>query len=390
VVVQGERVRVGVVGLGLIAQAVHLPNLHTLRAQFRVTHVCDVSPGLAATIADELPGTIRSGADWHALVADPGVDAVLVLTPGSHGEIALAALACGKHVFAEKPLAYSVAEAQACSAAAQAAGRVLQVGYMKLYDPLLGRARRELAGLGDLAVVRVTVLHPTDECQFDHLAVHRAGPVVQDLVDRGTAYSADRVEEALGGSALGLRSVYENVLLGSVVHELSLLRGLGLGLPDRFDFVSIEPPVTRDVPASPPRILAVGRLPTGAQLQLSWNWVPDYPEYTEEVAVFGSAGRLYLDLAGPYLAHHRSRLRVQTAQSGLRQDVVHFAGHTTAFVHELESFASSIRTGSPPLSDAAGAAQDVACLQALVVQAGTPRGLAVGGEAGRLAEGVPA
>ena len=84
--VENEQVRVGVVGLGLIAQAVQLPNLHTLRRQFRVTHVCDVSPDLAATIADELPGLVRSGADWRALVTDPDVDAVMVLTPGSHGE----------------------------------------------------------------------------------------------------------------------------------------------------------------------------------------------------------------------------------------------------------------------------------------------------------------
>jgi len=386
--VEGERLRVGVVGLGLIAQAVHLPNLATLRGLLQVTHVCDVSADLAATIAQALPGTVRASTDWQDVVADPEVDAVLVLTPGSHGNVVLPALAAGRHVFAEKPLAYSVAEAQACAAAAQAAGRVLQVGYMKMHDPMLDRARSVLDDLGDLAVVRVTVLHPTDECQFDHVAVHRAATVDQELVAQGVAYSAARLDDALGSSAPGLKALYENVLLGSVVHELSVLRGLGLGLPSRFDFVSVDPPVTVAAPPGPPRILAVGSLPSGPQLQLSWNWVPDYPEYTEEVAVFGSAGRLYLDFPGPYLADSRSRLRVQTADGGLRKDSVSFANHATAFVHELESFAENVRHGRHPLSDASGAAQDIACLQALLATAGAQHGLGLDGEAARLTVGA--
>ena len=386
--VEGERLRVGVIGLGLIAQAVHLPNLATLRRLLRVTHVCDVSPDLAATVADELPGVVRTSTDWRDVVADPEVDAVLVLTPGSHGEVALAALAAGRHVFAEKPLAYTVAEAQDCAAAAQAAGRVLQVGYMKMYDPMLDQARRVLADLGELAVVRITVLHPTDECQFDHMAVHRALHVDRGLLDRSLAYSAARLQDALGRSPEGLKSLYENVLLGSVVHELSVLRGLGVGLPSGFDLVSVDPPVTLDAPPGPPRILAVGPLPSGGQLQLSWNWVPDYPEYTEEVAVFGSAGRLYLDFPGPYLADSRSRLRVQTADGGLRKDSVSFANHTTAFVHELESFAENVRHGRHPLSDASGAAQDIACLQALLATAGAQHGLGLDGEAARLTVGA--
>jgi predicted dehydrogenase len=381
--VTGERIRLGVVGLGLIAQGVHLPNLQTLRRHFAITHVCDVSIVLAATVADELPGTVRSSSDWHDVVADPNVDAVLALTPGSHGDLALAALRAGKHVLSEKPLAYSVAEALECDAAASAAGRVLQVGYMKMYDPAVRRARDELSHLGDLRVVRVTVLHPTDECQFDHVRLHPAPAPDQVLINRSAAYTASRIDEALGEGAPGLRLLYQNVLLGSVIHELSLLRALGLGLPERFDFVSVDPPLTDADPEGPPRILAVGRLPGGAQLQLSWTWVPDYPEYTEELAVFGSAGRLFVDLAGPYLADHRSRLRVQRMDDGQRQDAEYLSNHTTAFVLELEAFAVAVRHGGRPVADAAGAAEDVAALQRMLSSAGARQGLQVAGEAGR-------
>ena len=53
-------IRVGIVGLGLIAQGVHLPNLATLRDTYQVVHVCDVSLDRAVAVADGLPGQVRT------------------------------------------------------------------------------------------------------------------------------------------------------------------------------------------------------------------------------------------------------------------------------------------------------------------------------------------
>ena len=370
-----ESIRVGVIGLGLIAQGVHLPNLLTLRDTFTVVHVCDVSGDRARAVADGLPGVVAASTDWMDVIADPQVDAVLILTPGSHGDVAQAALAAGKHVFSEKPLAYSIAEAGRIERAAADRGLVAQVGYMKMHDPIVGRARHEISRLGTLRVVRVTVLHPTDECQFEHVNLHPSVFPDSALIERGTRYSAQQLVEALADSAPGVAGLYENVLLGSVIHELSLLRGLGIDLPDSFDFVSVDPLLSDPNPDGPPRIHAVAPLPNGAQLQLSWNWVPDYPEYTEEVAVFGSAGRLHLAMPGPYLPAHRAYLQVQTLDGDERSDATHFAGHKTAFVAELEAFGRSVRHGDPVLSDVAGARIDIAVLQKMAVAAGRREGL---------------
>lgn len=376
-------IRVGVVGLGLIAQGVHLPNLATLRDRFRVTRVCDASAGLAAAVADQLPGPVVACTDWRDLVTADDVDAVLVLTPGTHTDPVLGGLQAGKHVLAEKPLAYSVAAVERLAAAAKDAGRVLQVGYMKMHDPLVAPAREHLDRLGELRTVRVTVLHPNDDVQFAHVALQQFGDADAGVVARGTERNRAEVAEALGETVPGVRAVYENVLLGSVVHEASLLRALGLGLPDRLDFVDIDPPLTDPAPARPPRILAVGRLPGpdgkgGAQLQLSWNWLPDHPEYREEVLVLGEAGRLTLDLPGPYLPAHRSALRVESVdEAGTRHDLHLVPDHSTAFVRELDAFARSITEGAPVLSDAAGAAADLTFLQALVASAAHRAGLPV-------------
>lgn len=374
-------IRVGVVGLGLITQGVHLPNLETLRANFVVTHVCDASPSLALAVAERLPGDVAATDDWSRVVSDPGVDAVLVLTPGSHGEIVAGALRAGKHVFAEKPLGHSRAEIEGLIALARDTDRVLQVGTMKAHDDIIAPARAAIARIGTVRVARVTVLHPTDECQFEHVNLLPADSPNPDVVAAGRTYTEARNDEAVADSSLGVRRLYADVLLGSVVHEMALLRALGLGLPDSWDFVSIEPALGDAPPLEPPRIMAVGQLPGGVQAQLSWNWVPDYPEYDEEVKVIGSAGRVTISMPGPYLAHHRARMVVEAVVDGVRHREEIFSGNTTAFVRELEAFAASIRDGAPVMCDAEGALLDIRCLQALAAQAGRQAGLRVAGEA---------
>lgn len=374
-------IRVGVVGLGLITQAVHLPNLETLRADFAVTHVCDASLSLAKAIAERLPGSVRATDDWREVATDASVDAVLVLTPGSHGEIVAGALRAGKHVFAEKPLGHSQAEVKDLISLARHTGLVLQVGTMKAHDDIIAPARAAIARIGTLRVARVTVLHPTDECQFEHVALLPADSPNPQVVAAGQAYTQARNDEAVAGSALGVRRLYADVLLGSVVHEMALLRALGLGLPQVWDFASVDPPLGEDMPAEPPRIMAIGQLPNGIQAQLSWNWVPDYPEYEEEVKVIGSSGRVTISMPGPYLAHHRAHLVVEAMVDGVRHREEVFSGNTTAFVRELQAFAASIAHDAPVLCDADGALLDLRCLQALAATAGRQAGLRVAGEA---------
>ncbi|WP_343941017.1 Gfo/Idh/MocA family protein, partial [Pseudonocardia zijingensis] len=99
--------RVGIVGAGNISGQ-YSASLSRL-PQLQVTAVCDLQADRAAELAARHEGaTVRT---FEELLAADDVDAVLVLTlPATHAEVALAALAAGKHVYVEKPLAASVAE----------------------------------------------------------------------------------------------------------------------------------------------------------------------------------------------------------------------------------------------------------------------------------------
>jgi predicted dehydrogenase len=378
------RIRLGVIGLGLIAQTVHLPNLQTLREVFELGAVCDLSETLARQVAAEW-GAGRWTTSPAEVLADPAIDAVLLLTPGSHEDLARAALEAGKHVLAEKPFAHTAGASRALDQLAAGRGLVLQVGYMKLYEPLLPTLRAALPALGDLRLVRVTVLHPADEPQYDHQRYLRYSDAPKAALADGAAAEAAHVAASIGPVGEPLSSLWANVLTGSVCHEFSLLRGVFGEQPLHIDYADLGPHGSVRAGRAleePPQIQALGAL-GGAQLALSWNWLPDHPEYTEELALFGSAGRASLSLPVPYARDARARLVIDTADGAHRTSTAHRANHTTAFVRELEAFAGAIGRGEPVVSTGAGAAWDVTGLHSLARAIGRQLGVTLGGEAAR-------
>jgi predicted dehydrogenase len=372
------RTRVAVVGAGTIAQSVHLPGLQRLSALFDLRLVCDLSPSRAREVAGRLGPDVRATSDPDEVLAADDVDAVLLATTGSHAALAGAALRAGKHVLSEKPLCLTVGQAKELETQALRSDRVLQVGYMKMYDPVVDEAGKRLCELDQARLVRVTVLHPADAPQVAHLRLVPHDDVDPEVVARHQEQEEQGTAAALGTVPKALGRFYRDVLCGSVVHELSVLRALGTELPRRFEHVTVWPwPWEKE----PPCLLAVGSLGPAAQLVLSWNWLPDHPEYSEEVAIFARNGRLRVSMAPPYLLEARSSLRLERADSELRADTTFYSGRDGGFLRQLEDFAACIRSGTPPRSGAAGVAEDLACLQGGVAALARQLGITVGGEA---------
>jgi myo-inositol 2-dehydrogenase/D-chiro-inositol 1-dehydrogenase len=127
-------VRVGVIGTGMIGQD-HIRRITRVLTGGTVTAITDVNAARAAEVAADLPGvTVYPAA--HDLIAAGHVDAVLVASWGpAHEEQVLAAIAAGKPVFCEKPLAPARDACQRILDAELAAGRrLVQVGFMRRYD----------------------------------------------------------------------------------------------------------------------------------------------------------------------------------------------------------------------------------------------------------------
>ncbi|CAN5130073.1 Gfo/Idh/MocA family oxidoreductase [soil metagenome] len=197
-------------------------------------------PAAVAASADKW-GWAESATDWRAVIERDDIDIVDIVTPGdSHAEIAIAALAAGKHVLCEKPLANTVAEAQEMADAAARAlaagvyamtgftyrrvpavtfardlvasgklGRIHQVRASYLQDwladpeaPMAWRLRKELAGSGALGDIGA---HAIDLAQFvTGSLLDSVSGIIETLVHERplSAGSAERGEVTVDDAAL--------------------------------------------------------------------------------------------------------------------------------------------------------------------------------------------
>ncbi len=125
--------KVGVIGTGMIGKD-HIRRMTTVLSGVRVTAVTDVDAAVAAAVGASIGAAVHP--DGASLIASEEVDAVVVCSWGpTHEEYVLAAIAAGKPVFCEKPLATTQEACLRIVEAEVAAGRrLVQVGYMRRYD----------------------------------------------------------------------------------------------------------------------------------------------------------------------------------------------------------------------------------------------------------------
>jgi predicted dehydrogenase len=134
--------RVGIIGTGFMAR-VHAHAIRT--AGGVVTRVAGSSPARAKEVAAAL-GADEVSASVEELVADPAVDVVSICTPNHlHVPMATAALAAGRHVVCEKPLALGPEDADRLAALAADAGAVNAVPFVYRYYPTVREARERIA-----------------------------------------------------------------------------------------------------------------------------------------------------------------------------------------------------------------------------------------------------
>ncbi len=145
-------IRVGIIGAGYIADFVHIPGLlHCPDA--KVVAICDRKREAAEAQAARhgIPTVVT---DYRRIVEDQTIDAVVICVPNSlHRQMALEAIAAGKHVLCEKPLGLNLAQARDMTSALSQAGRRGLVAFTYRYAPCI-RYARHLVTAGHIGTVR--------------------------------------------------------------------------------------------------------------------------------------------------------------------------------------------------------------------------------------------
>lgn len=222
-------VKIGVVGCGDVANRTYLPALQALAPEAEITAVFDPATARAEAAAAMFPGA-TAAASFDALVATPGLDALINLTPAPlHFATTKTALEAGLHVLVEKPLADSLEDAVALAAIAARQGRLLVCAPAILVTPRFQWIRRMLGegvlGRVSMATAQLGTMGPAgwDDYTGDPAVFYSAsvGPNI-DLgvyvitVITGLIGPARRVQ-AMGGISMPERTITIPRLAGQTV-----------------------------------------------------------------------------------------------------------------------------------------------------------------------------
>jgi predicted dehydrogenase len=328
--------RVGVVGLGEVAQVVHLPILESLPDLYELTAVCDLSPTLRKVVGDRY-GVTRRYDDVATMVQEASLDCALVLTSDEyHTDAVLAALDAGVHVLVEKPMCLAPSEARAIIEARDRSGCVVMVGYMRRFAPAFEAAKEYLPRLGPVRYARVHDVIGRNQLMIDQTArVVRPDDLpagaMQDRWSRGSAL----VREALGDVPEVLAGTYR-LLCGLGSHDLSALREL-LGRPNRVASARQWQNGTYIAALLEYDDFCV-TYETGVDVQLRFD---------AHLEVYGESASFRLQYDTPYIRHLPTVLHLEeTVGDEYRRTAVrtHLKDPYTC---ELEAFAACITDGVP-------------------------------------------
>jgi predicted dehydrogenase len=343
-----DRLRVGVVGCGVIAQVMHLPHLLELDDLYELGAVCDISEQTAQACARRYRDP-KVFTRWEEMLNEP-LDAVMVLISASHAPVAIAAARAGMHVFVEKPMCLNLDEGREMIDAAAAAGVQLMVGTMKRYDPAYERMREVLPDAGELRLVQVTTLESPFQPYVEGYALTPPGSAPAELIAASNAADQRRLELALPEADEETRYCYRWMLLDNLVHELNALRG-ALGEPDAVKYAELSR-----------RVVNISLTFDGVDCHMSWVDLPGIARYKQQLAFYGLDSRVILTLPSPYSRGFPSELAIEGGKPGGPHAwrTVETVSYEEAFKRELVEFHSAIRDRRPARTDGFDGLHDVA------------------------------
>ena len=317
------RIGIGLIGSGFMGRC-HAYAFSAAPAIFDVPEpvlavLADVDQAAAEQAAAAL-GFARGTGDWHDLIADPAVDVVDITAPnGLHKEIALAAVAAGKAIYCEKPLAPTTVDAKAMVDAAEAAGIKTQVGFNYVKNPVAATAK-EIIEAGEIGEV-----------------IGFRGAHFEDFMGDPAAPYTWRFEPEGGDGVIGD--------LGS--HVISMARYL---LGDIEAVFGDKDTVIKERPAAPggremrpvhvaDQVRVLTRFANGARGTIEASWIATGRKMTIAVEVTGTKGAILFDF------ERLNELRLYTAGQPRGRDGfktiltgpehAHYARFTPAPGHQL-------------------------------------------------------
>jgi predicted dehydrogenase len=285
-----KKLRVAVIGTGMIANAAHIPAWQNLQDDVEVVGVADLYEDNARSTA-ERHSIPHAYADADKMLHDLGPDIVSVCTPNcSHKQWTLAALASGAHVLCEKPIAPGYADALEMYQAAEAADRVLFVGQSVRFSggTIAAKAFADAGQLGEMYYAETASMRRRGVPTWGmfHIKEHNAGGPVYDL----SVHMLDALMWIMGNPKVIAAS-------GATYTKLANRdEGLITSLADSGAPIGVFNPRPYDYREFDVEDMAAGflRLENGATVSIKSSWAANIPPGMGGTMILGTVGGLML------------------------------------------------------------------------------------------------
>lgn len=350
-----ERVRVGIIGLGEVAQIIHLPILQALTDRYELGALCDISPQLLELIGRQyrVDGLYT---DAGELCAQADLDAVFVLNSDEyHADCVIAAASNGKHVLVEKPMCLTPAEADEVIRARDEAGVQVMVAYMRRFAPAFTQAVGEVRSLGKINYARVR-----DIIGQNRLMIEQSSTVQRfdDIPPEAMADRTDRARrlagEAIGDAAPALSGVYR-LLCGLSSHDLSAMREI-IGFPKR---------VVAAAQWNGGRFISAILEYDGYYATFETG-VDSQRRFDAHIEVYGEHKSIKVQYDTPYIRHLPTTLTVNETSGEAYSESVTRPTFKDPYTHELEYFHDVVAQGCKPKTTPEDFKEDLALFKMII------------------------
>lgn len=305
-----DRVRVGLIGAGGMANRVHYPSLHEF-PDVEMVALCDLMPDKLVSTAEKF-GIPKTYSDYRQMLAEEDVDAVYVLMPPHHlFDVVIQCLKQRKHVFIEKPPGVTYEQARMMALAAEQNGVFGMCGFNRRYIPLITQLRERVDERGGVI-----------QCVSTFYKYHVAGrPYYEGAID---------------------------ILSCDAIHAVDMLRWMG-GEP-----AQVASHVTNRCNTFDDSFNSLIRFENGATGVLLTNWCVGSRTHTFEMHGRGISVFCNPDVEAVIYTEGKSEPEVITTQAAAGSSELH---HYYGFAAENRHFIDCIKEGRTPSSSLADAAR---------------------------------
>lgn len=343
-----KKLNIGFIGCGEIAQIMHIPYVNE-NPNMNVYALCNSSQKTLKFVADRyhIPEE-RCYTNYKDMLKDPALDAVAICTH-DHYEQVIDAANSHKHIFVEKPLAFNTRQAEEMLKAVQKNGVIMQVGYMKPYDPGFEYFLNKFRSLKTISHIRMHNFsgdYTFIPKIYDICIIHQVDEATRK--QRETAEN-NAIEEEIGTDHPVLKRAYMNMLLGTS-HDSVLLREM-LGNDIKVCYADVSPDA---------KILAIME---AKGLRFSWesHFITDRMKWDENMYVYSPECELSLHFPSPYLKNAVTKVKINEneIETGANRDIDITASFDESFRREWQSFYRCVVDNVQPRTDGHGGLIDI-------------------------------